>query len=145
MSSNGQVSRAGNVLGKESVQSQGQPLKRGWAGLTSSFQKPPTSGRGGITPRHMRKGSQKRGRDGLRSLSGHGSRKHRSLVQILLPPTWVPSSQQSSRLFIKVLRCARLCAVRACHKLHTTVLPCVAHFSHCSHYLSKLISKLGWA
>ena len=29
MSGNGQVSRAGNVLGKESVQSQGQPLKRG--------------------------------------------------------------------------------------------------------------------
>ena len=41
MSGKGQVSRAGNVLGKESVQSQGQPLKRGQAGLTSSFQKPP--------------------------------------------------------------------------------------------------------
>lgn len=37
MSSNGQVSRAGHVLGKESVQSQGQPLKKGWAGLISSF------------------------------------------------------------------------------------------------------------
>ena len=37
MSGNGQVSRAGHVLGKESVQSQGQPLKRGWVGLISSF------------------------------------------------------------------------------------------------------------